>query len=791
MAAIVTDAQSLLWTFTEVTGAFTVSLKFRIDADQTDVNDDNFLTIWNNAGSSEAVRLYLSLNNGATDSHFLDCTVFHSTSNRSRQNSALIITEDVWHTFTVTVGDSLLNTDIHIYLDGSEISYTGGTAVAVGTMRARGQVKCGERFANNGFAARYAEVLLTAAVMGATNLALYAAGTTNPVRYGETIVLYRELRSDATIGQGVATYTADGATFDSAVHPTMAAMPVTLADQLLIRQPDLWPSAQATPLAIGGGRNTNNNADPHEEKFAIFCSRIVSGEVYHYAELLNGPDTHTYLAKQTSHNAILAFTGTFSPLLAEGDFTGESDELAITSVMANPWGAGLIAFLHGGNNGTATRRIYYATSNDASGIGALGTWTAGNGGNPIITSVESYETNRVADFHGIYDPIANVINGFYRGTNGSDVSRVVRCTVNSSFAVTKIGTVSTDGWVPGQIHESAAGVYQMYWSPSGATAGPRHAVSYDYGVTWTMSTTEAATPQGGTTVPDAIGIADHLSLWYDARYPETISVMAGCEVSSGSITDVPYRGRCMFHTAYPKALTDIVRHGRFYGRDNAAGRAQSTFSPSTSVMNSSAWMVPIEFRARRNDRTQYRELFTAFGAFNVAMYVRIEGGGSTNGGKIGFYFRTPTATMSVMSTNRFDDGEVHRIVAIRNSAGSWELWVDNTEEVTSATNPTTDATSSTHCLGNWASATGEPSEPGLCSVRAAYLTGTPPTSNEYQAGIDALNGTAYSGGTFQYKSWSDTTTDTSAVANVEMEAATSASGSGGIGGRGRARMRCR
>jgi hypothetical protein len=332
----------------------------------------------------------------------------------------------------------------------------------------------------------------------------------------------------------------------------------------------------------------------------------------------------------------------------------------------------------------------------------------------------------------------------------------------------------------------------MWISPNSGNEGPRHAVSYNYGLDWTVNSTVAATPQGGTSVPDAIGIADGLSLWRDTRYPETLTVVAGTEVSSGSITDVPYRGRCMFHTAYPMAVADIVRHGRFYGRDDGAGRAQSTFSPSTSIMNSSAWMVAIETRARRTDRNLYRELFTAYGAFNVNMYVRFQGGGSTNGGKVDCYFRVGATDVSILSTSRYDDGELVRIGLLRNSSGSWELWVNGVNEGTSTEDPGTDATSSTHCIGNWASSTGEPSEPALASVRAAYLTGTPPTSNEAQAIIDALNGTAYSGGTFQYRSWVDSTTDTTAVANVEMQASSDATtGMAGAGGRGRARMRNR
>lgn len=115
-------------------------------------------------------------------------------------------------------------------------------------------------------------------------------------------------------------------------------------------------------------------------------------------------------------------------------------------------------------------------------------------------------------------------------------------------------------------------------------------------------------------------------------------------------------------------------------------------------------------------------IFFELAAFNKKVSIFMIAGG-VDQAKLDAAWRTPTANVSITSTNTFDDDAWHRLCFVRNSSSPFiELFVDGVSEASSATDPSTDATDPTTEF--WGNNNNTNASFGGELARCAFVAGT-------------------------------------------------------------------
>lgn len=396
----------------------------------------------------------------------------------------------------------------------------------------------------------------------------------------------------------------------------------------------------------------------------------------------------------------------------------------------NQW----VIWAHGGNN-SGTRKIGVAYSTD----GVTGQAFSRDGGNPILSpgSAGAFDDKWIADLKIRSMPDGTFL-GFYRGvkTGGPANGTIGRVTGTVPQTLTKQGEVITQGaasswnelgvngggWVKdpdGRIHIFVAG-----WNASNVDSIGYY-YSDDNGATFTQYGSNPVLSSGGATKVD-LATGDVVQAVDDG---DVLFLTYGGENSVDYPTNPPIRAICAAITPYRK--TSPSRKGKFYLPSSY------TTVTGTGLVSNTVFSVCGRFRAYRIDRTKYREIYTEEAAFNITAFIRIEGGGGANAGKIGTHFRTPTGESSMVSTSTYDDGLWHTLLVRRTATNAFELWVDGTQVATDATTVGTDATASTKAVGNWNPGTGEPDEPSYCTISdVVTIVGTALTWGQAELAIE-------------------------------------------------------
>lgn len=522
----------------------------------------------------------------------------------------------------------------------------------------------------------------------------------------------------------------------NAVGPVTGSV-VTLANTLIKLK-------DSSPLL----RNDNNTASPLEIKAGPQGLILIGSTPTMWFEAIQ----NTGFAANNGRTAPMKATApkwqgpwTVSPatlVLVPGDTTTwEYNEFSPSEIINNS--GTLVMFAHGGNN-NAPRQIGRAVSTD----GTTGeAWTK-DAGNPILPNgaAGAFDDKIAADLKLIRHPSTGEWIGLYRGVKNGDSKvdgTVGRVTLSADLTtLTKTGQVisaapawNTTGVATGGLWFDAGGRLHMF-SPGGA-AGIGYYYSDDKGLTWTVGNGGNRVlvpgsdydPSAGDVV-QAIQDGDVLFITYGANNL-SYSTNPPLRAIAGAIT--------------PARNANPARKGKFYlsGAYTTTGvgamLAQSTFS----IMG--------RFRAYRIDRTQYREIYTEEAAFNKEVFVRLEGGGGANAGKLSFFFRTPTNLLTITSASTYDDAAWHTFLVRRISSGSWELYVDGAVVGTSAVNPSTDATAAKSAVGNWDQTAGIGNEPANMTISDfGLVTGYAATAAEATNWINSR--TALGGGTVVFDS---------------------------------------
>ena len=376
---------------------------------------------------------------------------------------------------------------------------------------------------------------------------------------------------------------------------------------------------------------------------------------------------------------------------------------------------------HGGNN-SGVRKIGVAYSTD----GLTGQAFSRDGGNPTLSigTSSAFDDKWLADLKIQRMPDGTLL-GFYRGVKvgGAANGTIGRVTGSTPASLTKTGEViaaggggawneggcATGGWVldpDNRIHLFASG-----W-----TAALVDAIGYfysdDFGLTWTQYGSNPILSRGAAGSFNVDGTADVVQAVDDG---DVLFVTYGVDNITDYPSNPPMRGIGAAITPYRKSRP--FRTGKFY--------LPSAYTSVTgaATMSSLVWSVCGRFRAYRLDRTQYRQIYSEQAAFNIQMFIRIQGGGGADAGKLMAFFRTPTASMTAMlSTAVVDDGLWHTFLFVRYSTNSFELFLDGVSQATDTVTYGTDATAADRAVGNWHPTTGNGDEPFKGTISDVIVT---------------------------------------------------------------------
>lgn len=372
---------------------------------------------------------------------------------------------------------------------------------------------------------------------------------------------------------------------------------------------------------------------------------------------------------------------------------------------------------HGGNN-AGPRQVGLMTAPRTS-EGKPGGWTR-YGTSPVLTNGGSgaWDEDDVADVCAIHRLAADNYKILYRGVRVSDGKSQIGLATSTDrgYTWTKYGSNPVMALGSGNdVNEASApwsfrdelGRWHAWYVGKDATDVMRvlYGFSDDDGQTWTRNPAQVAIAPGGATDPDN-GVGDVMSGLVD----EGLVLVQCLNFNFSGFPDG--RGRLEGRGQYwlpCEAATQPARPGRAF--TSAVANSRVTVNAAAKLLNSTVWTIWSDFKIP--PAALYREIYTEYAAFNKEVFLRV-----SNNGRIEFEFRTPTAQVLITgrSSKRFDNGQLHRVMAVRRAAADFELYADGVSIGTSATNPSTDATAMAVCWGNWDPAIGA-DEPAMGILR--------------------------------------------------------------------------
>ncbi len=489
----------------------------------------------------------------------------------------------------------------------------------------------------------------------------------------------------------------------------------------------------------------------------------------------NGTDDITLSAKfaaSTLQGLVESYTAGGAPTWSA--VTGSNDETVTTCLIKRTDAAGYYALCHYGNN-SGTRKCMVYRCDDWVGT----TWTVdqlpaisnGTGSDPDVNGVADVVAVQNEDGTIAVLPSGNNVL-LYRGTktSGSEIS-ICRATKTNGAAwstLSKTGlviahTVVSGGVCPGTAILDLQGRIHMYLSGADPAQGMWYVYSDNEGVTWSTAV-QVLAPTAVATQADAYDLGDTPALITDI---DTLFVMFGAE----NTIDYPggtFRGRLAAVAPNIKDISKITRKAKWYYSGTRA--YTEVVASGGALVSQTDFILLARFRGFRQTRSsQYREIYTEEAAFDKQAYLRLEGGGGGNAGKISFFIRNGSTFPNIFSTITYDDGEWHDVAIVRSSSGTPRIgmWIKIagvwTEDSFTTTNPaTTSTTPNYQAIGNWHASTpeAEPSEPFLGTIEALCVHGAPPSSTALPEALENLlraTPVVYSGGTLRWNSKVDGT----------------------------------
>lgn len=412
----------------------------------------------------------------------------------------------------------------------------------------------------------------------------------------------------------------------------------------------------------------------------------------------------------------------------------EQGEVCPTKWLYDPVDELFKMIYHGGNN-AGPRQIGLATAPRTS-EGAPGAWTR-YGSNPVITpgSSGAWNDDGVADCTVIVPPSGDWL-AFYRGIKASDGDSRIGLATSSDrgFTWTPYASNPVIDTGAGNIAEWATAPWgymdelgRIHLWLVGQDASDVNRILYAYsdddGETFTFDPTDIildTNPGGAPNDPD-VAVGDVVSGLIDEGL-----VIVGCSNFNLASYDGDAVGRLDgrgFYWLPCEAASAPTRPGRAYTSKVAESR--QTMNVAASLLNSSVFTVYAEFKVPPGNT--YREIYTEQAAFNINIFLRLQ-----DDGQMQAWYRTPTGISNIITTERYDDGLIHRVMWVRRDTDDFELYVDGVSVGTDTTECATDATApGAICWCNWDPSTGEPDEPLMGWLRQTVtIAGTALTTEQ-------------------------------------------------------------
>lgn len=132
---------------------------------------------------------------------------------------------------------------------------------------------------------------------------------------------------------------------------------------------------------------------------------------------------------------------------------------------------------------------------------------------------------------------------------------------------------------------------------------------------------------------------------------------------------------------------------------NFSTAAEIQLSSAAQVLNLSAFAFICWFRTSAS--SGYREIYTGESNFNEQWYFRVN-----TGNTVEFWYRTPTAFLTITSAGTYNDGAWHWALVLRRGSADFQVYIDGSSIGTSTNNPGTITVTPSVALGNWNSGTG-------------------------------------------------------------------------------------